>query len=123
MVRPEFTRETFAKFLATKVPNDIEVKKLAHQVGMTNSHLSEIVKGSKPAPKKELQEKIVEALGLDEIDAIEFYALACESRKEYCNNEEIRKNGTANSSANGEFLGYQNWKKTQRKKRKLRMSR
>ena len=123
MVRPEFTRETFAKFLAAKVPNDLEVKKLAHQVGMTKSYLNEIVKGSKPAPKKELQEAIVEALGLDEIDATEFYCLAAESRKEFEKNEEIRKKRTANSQSKGEFVGVQNWKRKQWMKQMIRQKR
>ena len=122
-MRPEFARQTFAKFLAAKLPNDYSVKSMAHQVGMTKSYLSEIVKGSKPAPKMELQEKIVEALGIDEIDATEFYYLAAESRKEFEKNEEIRKKRTANSQSKGEFVRVQNWKRKQRMKQIIRQKR
>ena len=72
----------FGDFLKEKRKDrHFTVKVLANLIGKSNSYVSQLESGIRPAPKLSVLEKISEALVLDEYEKREFFDLAEKSRK------------------------------------------
>lgn len=62
--------------------DEIKLKDIAFSMGKTATYLSDIIKGRRNPPEKELIDKIADALKLNEKERTELYDSAGESRNE-----------------------------------------
>ena len=97
---------------------DILLKDIAEAMGKTATYLSDIVKGRRNPPEKELLDKIADALHLDDEERAEMLDCAGRDRKEaatdlpdYIMDEDIPYVRAALRRANAKGLGNDFWKK------------
>lgn len=74
---------TFSSFLKCEmIKNKYTQNKFAKEIGVSSYYLGQLIKGEKRPPSREIQNRIVEILNLDEIKKGEFYDLIAKEKND-----------------------------------------
>lgn len=90
MQKPEFTKETFAKYFNYLLQQrNMTTREVFQKTGISRSYLDELKNGTKPAPRREKLDLIKDALGLNKSETNQFYSKADTSFAEYRQKEQV----------------------------------
>lgn len=72
----------FGYFLKKEISKrKLSQNKFAEQIGVSSYYLGQLMKGEKRPPSREIQKKIADVLGFNELKRIEFFDIVAKEKK------------------------------------------